>query len=400
MSTLPLNTPRVVRLMIAFALATSVLLSTQALLVPARASGIEWVDGGDDSPCLNDDVGRALDALPSDQWCTPITGCYQDDDGKYVLPSRKTGIWQGDPKAVKYADELGASTPTAKPTTKPTAKAPRAPQEPTPTQRRGAERTPTAGTAPTDPLAGGEDEPVAPGAPTAPGAPVLTVKDAAVTVTWRATPDAALESVTGYVVWFTGAEPVELDATTTSHTFTDLADGAYRAAVRAVNAAGESPSSPPSDIATVGTPVAEVVGTLSVSGDLAPGASVTVDGTGFAANVPELTLELQSTPTPLGTVATDAKGSFTTTVTIPESVEAGDHSIVVLFESTEITRTPVTITSAEPTVATAAVAETVPPHAGLAILSALAAAGVLSLLWHVLRGRKRLARGTRVAEVV
>lgn len=405
MTSKSLRLPRPLHLLLAFALATTILLSGQGLLVPAKAASITWVDGGDDQPCLNDDMGRALDALPADQWCTPISGCYQDDDGKYVLPSRKTGIWQGNPNDVKYADEIKAEPtpkPTAKPTTKPTAK-PVAKPTAKPTTKPTTKKSVDTGapTTTTDSLGVDENEVVAEGAPSAPAAPVLTVDGKDVTVTWQASPDAELESVTGYVLRFSGADPVQVDAATTTHTFTDLPDGTYRAAVRAVNEAGESPSSPPSEIATVGKPVTEVVGTVAVTGDLEPGAAVTVTGTGFAADVPELTLELHSTPVVLGTVATDANGGFTTAVTIPETVEAGEHSLVVLFDGTEISSTPVEVGGAEVAAAAAVteVAETVPPHTGLAILVVLALAGVASLTWHVLTGRRRAAR-TRLAEVI
>ncbi|SKB03882.1 fibronectin type III domain-containing protein [Aeromicrobium choanae] len=404
MTTTQRRLPRPLHLLLAFLLGTTILLSGQGLFVPASAASITWVDGGDDQPCLNDDNGRALDALPSDQWCTPINGCYQDDDGKYVLPSRKTGIWQGNPKDVKYADEIKAEPapkPTAKPTTKPTTKPATKPTaKPTtkPTDKTTGTGAPAAGA---DELGVDENEVVAEGAPSAPAAPVLKVDGKDVTVTWQPSPDAELESVTGYVLRFSGADPVQLDATTTTHTFTDQPDGTYRAAVRAVNETGESPSSPPSEIATVGAPVTEVVGTVAVTGDLEPGAAVTITGTGFATDVPELTIELHSTPVVLGTVATDAKGSFTTAVTIPETVEAGDHSLVVLFEGTEITSTPVEVGGGEIVAAAAVdeVVETVPPHTGLALLVALALAGGLSLFWHVLTGRRRAAR-SRLAGVV
>ncbi len=391
MITQTIRLPRLVRLLVAAVLSTAIVLTGQALQVSAQAADITWVDGGDDSPCLNDDTGRALDALPSDQWCTPINGCYQDDDGTWVLPSRKTGIWQGDPAKVKYADEIKATpTPTAKPTTKP--KSSGSTGGNTSTTKKSSGSTATTGTVAADDLGTGADEQVAAGAPTAPAAPVLTVDGDQVTVTWAPTPDADLESVTGYVLRFTGADPVEADATTTKHVFTGLPDGNYRAAVRAVNEAGESPSSPPSDIATIGAPITEVVGTLAVDGDLEPGATVTVRGTAFAADVPELTLELHSTPVVLGTVATDATGGFTTTVTVPETVEAGEHTLVVLYDGTEITATPVTIGGEVETEAVAAVVETVPPHTGLAILVALAAAGAIALFWHVLTGRRRATR--------
>ncbi|TCI97438.1 hypothetical protein E0W78_12790 [Aeromicrobium sp. IC_218] len=396
-----LQVPRALRWLLAVMISLVLVIGSQAVHVKADAAEVQWVDGADDSYCLNDDRGKALDALPAEAWCTPIPGCYQDDDGVWVLPSRKTGIWQGDPSKVRYADEIKAEpkpTPTKPTPTKstPTRSTPKPTSDRT-TSSKPVTTTPDADTttdaAPAD--LGVDDEEVAvTGAPTAPAAPVLTVKGKDVTVAWQATADAELESVTGYVVRFTGAQPLTVDATTTSHTFTGLADGSYRAAVRAVNAAGESVSSPPSDPATVGTPVVDVKGTVAVEGDLAPGASVTITGTGYAPNVPELALELHSDPVPLGTVATDAQGGFTTTATIPDTVPAGAHQVVVLYDGQQVTASPVEVVAAgaadaDTDEAAAPAAERVPPHTGLAILAVLAIAGAGSLVWHLATGRRR-----------
>lgn len=395
-----LQVPRAVRWLLAVLISLVLVIGSQAVHVKADAAEVQWVDGADDSFCLNDDRGRALDALPAEAWCTPIPGCYQDDDGVWVLPSRKTGIWQGDPKKVRYADEVKAepkptpTKPTPKPSTSKPTKKPTGDRTTSPRPGTTAPDTDTTTDATPADLGVDEEEVAVTGAPTAPAAPVLTVKGQDVTVTWQATPDAELESVTGYVVRFTGAQPVTVDATTTTHTFTGLADGSYRAAVRAVNAAGESVSSPPSDPATVGIPVVDVKGTVAVEGDLAPGASVTITGTGYAPNVPELALELHSDPVALGTVATDAQGGFTTTVTIPETVPVGAHQVVVLHDGQQVTASPVEVVAAaaadaasEQTAAPAA--ERVPPHTGLAILAVLAIAGAGSLVWHLATGRRR-----------
>lgn len=400
MNTIRPRTARAGRLLAALVLGSGMVLSAQAVQVSASAADITWVDGGDDSPCLNDDKGRALDALPQDQFCTPIPGCYQGDDGKWVLPSRKTGIWQGNPADVRYADE---AEPTPAPTTpKPTAPKPTTPKPtvkpkaPTATPKAG---TPTAGApttaAPTaTDLAIDEEEVAVTGAPTAPAAPVLTVKGSDVTVTWTPSADAALESVTGYQVQISGVDPVDVDAATTTKVFADLKDGTYRAAVRAVNAAGTSVSSPPSDAVTVGKAVSDVKGTIAVDGDLEPGASVILNGTGYAADVPELTIELHSDPVVLGTVATDAQGAFTTTVTIPAEVPEGQHSLVVLHEGIEVTSSPVEVATVEvaPAAAKTEDAETVPPFTGLAILAALGVVGAGSLVWHVSTGSRRRKR--------
>lgn len=391
------------RFALAMLVGSGLMLSSQAISVQSSAATVQWVDGGDDSPCLNDDTGKATTDLPGEYWCTPIVGCYQGDDGKWVLPSRKTGIWQGNPSDVRYADEA-VTTPTPKPTTpkpttpKPTTSAPKPGK--TPAGGTTAPAAPgTIGTAPGAPAA------VVPvGAPTAPAAPTVSVKGSDVTVTWLASPNAALETVTGYTLQFTDADPIQLDAATLTHTFTDLKDGNYRAAVQAVNAAGPSLASPPSEVATVGTPIAEIVGDVVVDGTLEPGGTVTVTGTNFAADVPELTLELHSDPIVLGTVATDAKGGFKTTVTIPSTVEAGDHSLVVLYDGQEVISSPVAIgeVAAAPVAKqeTAAVSESVPPYLGLAILAALGAAGAGALIWHVASGRRRTrSAGTRALPI-
>lgn len=57
------------------------------------------------------------------------------------------------------------------------------------------------------------------------------------------------------------------------------------------------------------------------------GQTLTVTGSGFPANA-AVTLTVHSTPTPLGSVHTDANGGFTDTVTIPASVTGDDHIIV------------------------------------------------------------------------
>jgi hypothetical protein len=143
-----------------------------------------------------------------------------------------------------------------------------------------------------------------------------------------------------------GREPVPVDAFTATYTFADVADGTYVAVVRAVNEVGESRSSPASNSVTIGQPVAEVVGTVEVDGSLTPGGTVTIVGTGFAANVPNFDLELHSTPVALGDVASDAQGGFTTSVVLPDTVEPGDHAIVVLHDGIEISSTAVLVVAA------------------------------------------------------
>lgn len=428
-------------LLAALVLVPVLMLALQGLTFQAKAADLDWVDGGDDQLCLQDDNGAAL-THPEIEQCSPIIGCETGEtNGRaWIRFPTRNGIWQ--PKG-EYADYLvlygneqpPSATPTPTPTPTPTASAspsasPGTPSTPTPTSP-GASTPATPGGKPTkgaggkpggqpsgqpsaaptpgvatppdasdaDDLGLDEGAVVAEGAPTAPAAPTVTVEGKDVTVSWTPTADAELEGVTGYVLRFSGTDPVETDATTTSHTFTGLADGNYRAAVRAVNEAGESPSSPPSEIATVGTPITDVVGTVTVEGDLEPGATVTITGAGYAPNVPELVLELHSTPIQIGAVATDQAGAFATTVTLPADVEPGDHHVVVLYDGTEISSTPVQLVAAEAEAATTtdeatAPAETVPPQVGVLILGVLAAFGFAALGWHLVSGRRRRAART------
>jgi fibronectin type III domain protein len=420
-------------LLAAMVLVPLLMLALQGLTFQAKAADLDWVDGGDDQLCLQDDTGAAL-SHPEIEQCAPIIGCETGEtNGRaWIRFPTRNGVWQ--PKG-EYADYLvlygneqppsATPTPTPTPTASPTPSTSPNPGTSTPTPGTSNPTTPATGdpgdkptkgaggkpggkpsTSPTpgvttppvasdaDDLGLDEDEEVVAGAPTAPAAPTVTVDGKDVTVTWAATADAELEGVTGYVLRFSGADPVETDAATTSHTFTGLADGNYRAAVRAVNQAGESPSSPPSDVATVGAPITEVLGSVTVEGDLTPGATVTLTGAGYAPNVPELVLELHSTPVQIGAVATDQTGGFVTTVTLPADVEPGEHHVVVLYDGTEITSTAVqlvaaAVDAATEDVAAAEPAETVPPQIGVLILAALAALGFAALGWHLLSGRRR-----------
>jgi len=415
----------------------------------AQAATVSWVDGGDDQMCLQDDMGAALTSLAEDKFCQPIPSCHEYDGnnpkykGRIVQSSASTGIWQGDPGDVLYEDNLPAdynlptseptktptpvktptpattTTPTKAPATKPTkapTKAPTGTTTKAPTSASTSGTTTPTGTKTATPTTGTKtttttptasdlgidpDEKVEVGAPTAPGTPTLTVDGSSIAVTWTPSADVDLDSVTGYVVQLSGGNRAEVDAATTTYTFTDLPDGSYRAAVRAVNTVGESAASTPSEAVTVGTPVESVVGTLTWTGDVSPGATVALAGSGYAANA-GLDIELHSDPVLLTTVTTDAQGAFAADVVIPPDAPAGAHHLVVAYQGTAISESPVTVVAAAPAVdattpeaTTAEPAETVPPLTGLVILVALAVAGVLLLLTHYTRRGAR--RGARVA---
>ncbi|WP_395245448.1 hypothetical protein ACGGZK_06465 [Agromyces sp. MMS24-K17] len=87
---------------------------------------------------------------------------------------------------------------------------------------------------------------------------------------------------------------------------------------------------------------------LAVTGQLKPGGTITVTGSGFDAGT-EYQVELHSTPQVLGTASADDDGSFELDGVIPASTPAGAHRIVVLLDGEEIASTDVTITSASTT---------------------------------------------------
>lgn len=83
------------------------------------------------------------------------------------------------------------------------------------------------------------------------------------------------------------------------------------------------------------------LGSVSV----AAGASVSVEGADFAAGV-ALRIELRSTPVLLGTVTTDAAGTFRTTVTVPAGTAPGAHSLVLIDPDGVETAAAITVTAA------------------------------------------------------
>ncbi len=68
------------------------------------------------------------------------------------------------------------------------------------------------------------------------------------------------------------------------------------------------------------------------------GSTVMISGTGFAGNIQNLELELQSEPRQLGVVQSSENGSFELKLDIPKDLEAGEHNIVVLYHGNEIIR--------------------------------------------------------------
>lgn len=176
--------------------------------------------------------------------------------------------------------------------------------------------------------------------PDAPVAPTVTASaPGEVTVTWTA-PANGGAALTGFSVSLDGAAGVTVAGSATSHVFGAVAAGTHSVTVTAVNALGSATSTP----VTVEVTAPPVVPALSVSGDLRPGGEISVTGTGFAAG--EVSVEIHSTPQPLGTVTAAADGAFALNATIPADVPAGAHSVVAFANGTEIASVGVTVAPA------------------------------------------------------
>lgn len=123
-----------------------------------------------------------------------------------------------------------------------------------------------------------------------------------------------------------------------------------------------------------GTPVpldpTSVRGTVTVTGDLVAGGTVTVRGTGFTPGLRGVRVELHSTPVLLGVVSTDATGAFTLTATVPASIPAGAHTVVVLVDGVTVGSSTVTIASGD---ASGQLAFTGADGLGAAVIAALVA---------------------------
>lgn len=177
-------------------------------------------------------------------------------------------------------------------------------------------------------------------APTAPTGVVVTMARGQAVVSWTAG-DSGGSSVTYTVT----ANPGGFTCTTTqtSCVVPGLVAGTnYTFSVVAGSSAGlatPAPSSPtvaPAMTVPQNVPSATLGSTLTVSNSsgqtvtsMEIGRTYTVTGTGFAPNS-EVTLLFYSTPTQVGTVTTNAQGSFTTTVLVPSTLATGSHHLVAL----------------------------------------------------------------------
>jgi hypothetical protein len=79
--------------------------------------------------------------------------------------------------------------------------------------------------------------------------------------------------------------------------------------------------------------ITEATGSIIHAGSL-----LIISGSGFAGNINNLEVEIQSEAQHLGTVTSSENGSFETRISIPEDLEAGTHHIIVLYQGNEIIR--------------------------------------------------------------
>jgi hypothetical protein len=183
------------------------------------------------------------------------------------------------------------------------------------------------------------DSNVAHGTPAKPnGAPVsltVTRDQGKVTATWSAPTDAGSYDVASYDVGI--AQPGQGDqlCSTTATVFTCTGDAksgdGWVVNVTAIDTAGNRGTRS----ADVAVPFSTTVPTSN--GTLTPGAGTTdkvvagktmvVSGTGYQPGS-TVTVLIYSTPQVLTTVVADASGNFTVTVTVPEGLAPGQHTLV------------------------------------------------------------------------
>lgn len=375
---------------------------------PTATAADGWIDGGDDLPCVDDET------------CLWIEGCSLDGDNNPVYPNRNGTHVGGGAHSFKGDTPAPAATPTpppssapsspttkptAKPTTKPSSKPSTKPTTPSSKPTKPSAGSSSTGSTAATPGATASDDPSAEASESESAeadsavlqAPELTVDGSDLTVRWKA--PGGDRTVTGYTVTLVGGPSADVDAETTQHTFTELADGPYRAQVVAQYADGVPETSPVSERTSVGENPRKVLGTVTVTGDVVAGGTVTMTGAGFAGDVSGYSVEIHSDPIVLASVATDAEGGFALETTVPDTLEPGDHSIVVVYDNVEVASTPVTV-SAPVAAAAPAEAATTPTAAssapttqgGVILLLGLAGVGVAALVGHEVAKRRRPGR--------
>lgn len=149
--------------------------------------------------------------------------------------------------------------------------------------------------------------------------------------------------------------------------------------------ATEPPSTEPP---STGTDPTTVKGTVTVSGDLVPGGTITVRGSGLAPSTSGFSVELHSTPQVLGAASTNAAGGFTFTGTIPASTPAGSHAVVVTIGGVQVAGVSVTVAAADADAAGLASTGTALVDVLAWIAGALIALGAAAFAFVRLRARR------------
>jgi hypothetical protein len=172
---------------------------------------------------------------------------------------------------------------------------------------------------------------------------VATTSPTSITVTWGAPTARGDHEVAGYVVGWglgnRGDTACEVAATAArTCTFTAEAGLEYTVSVFTVDTEGNT-GEPVRVVVTAGVPVAVPMpatvpasnGTIArpagETGAVTQGETVTLRGTGYAPHT-AVTVAIYSEPRVLTTVFTDENGAFEVTVTIPEGLAAGEHTLV------------------------------------------------------------------------
>ncbi|GAB3830399.1 fibronectin type III domain-containing protein [Dactylosporangium cerinum] len=241
-------------------------------------------------------------------------------------------------------------------------------------------------------------------APAAPSGVTATAKTATITVTWVAPPTGGAQ-ITGYTA-VASPGPATCDAVgATTCVLGAQSNQAYTITVVAHSASGDSAASAPSSSVTAAAP--EIPATPPVTDEkldtpqsddkpTAPGATITLKGSGYA---PNSTVELivYSSPVSLGTVVTDDKGEFSVDVVVPPSLPVGDHTRAAVGADKDgnvrAMRLDVTVAPAAP--ATPATPATPPLAVTGAATAVTAEAGLLMLLLGA--GLVRASRTRRLA---
>jgi hypothetical protein len=205
----------------------------------------------------------------------------------------------------------------------------------------------------------------------------------------------------------TAAAITAADADEAGAVITDDKDAVAEPGTPVVTAAAKSPEELQAELEAAQNALDDAVvarkGAIEVSdadgSALHAGGVLIITGDGFYGDVGELEVEIHSTPALLGTVSTDADGSFALEVVLPGNIGEGAHNIVVLYKGAEVTRQPVELGPAPADSFLKALSvglgfDNVEFLAGVVILGSLAALSGLALAINAAVRRGRRGRQT------